>query len=68
MEQNFRIATDLGYLTYDPSRVLSKDRIKDHPDGKLVIATTGAQGEPMAGLAGWPTATTASSRSSRATP
>jgi ribonuclease J len=51
MEQNFRIATDLGYLTFDPSRVLSKDRIKDHPDGKIVIATTGAQGEPMAGLA-----------------
>jgi ribonuclease J len=51
MEQNFRIATDLGYLTYDPARVLSKDRIKDQPDGKLVIATTGAQGEPMAGLA-----------------
>ena len=51
MEQNFRIATDLGYLTYDPSRIVSKDKIKDHPDAKLVIATTGAQGEPMAGLA-----------------
>jgi len=51
MEQNFRIATDLGYLKFEPGRVLSKDRIKDHPDGKLVIATTGAQGEPMAGLA-----------------
>jgi ribonuclease J len=51
MEQNFRIATDLGYLNFDPARVLSKDKIKDHPDGKLVIATTGAQGEPMAGLA-----------------
>jgi ribonuclease J len=51
MEQNFRIATDLGYLKFNPSRVLPKDKIKDHPDGKLVIATTGAQGEPMAGLA-----------------
>jgi ribonuclease J len=51
MEQNFRIATDLGYLTYEPSRIVAKDRIKDVPDGKLVIATTGAQGEPMAGLA-----------------
>ena len=51
MEQNFRIATDLGYLTYDPSRIVSKDRIKDQPDDKIVIATTGAQGEPMAGLA-----------------
>src|SRR3954471_13636987 len=25
MEQNFRIATELGYLTYDPSRIVSKD-------------------------------------------
>jgi ribonuclease J len=51
MEQNFRIATDLGYLTYDPSRIVAKDKIRDVPDDKLVIATTGAQGEPMAGLA-----------------
>jgi ribonuclease J len=51
MEQNFRIATDLGYLKYDPSRIVPKDRIKDQADGELVIATTGAQGEPMAGLA-----------------
>jgi ribonuclease J len=51
MEQNFRIATDLGYLRYAPDRIIAKDRIRDVPDGQLVIATTGAQGEPMAGLA-----------------
>jgi ribonuclease J len=51
MEQNFRIATDLGYLKYEPSMVIGKDRIKDVAADKLVIATTGAQGEPMAGLA-----------------
>ncbi len=51
MEQNFRIATDLGYLKYNPSSIVPKDRIRDVEDGKLVIATTGAQGEPMAGLA-----------------
>src|SRR6478752_6356320 len=51
MEQNTRIATDLGYLTYEPSRMVAKDKIKDVPDDKLVIATTGAQGEPMSGLA-----------------
>src|SRR5437868_5110541 len=51
MEQNFRIATDLGYLTYDPSRIIGKDRIADVPDKHLVIATTGAQGEPRSGLA-----------------
>jgi ribonuclease J len=51
MEQNVRIATDLGYLAYDPGILVAKDRIRDIPDGQLVIATTGAQGEPMAGLA-----------------
>ena len=51
MEQNSRIATDLGYLTYEPSRIVAKDKIGDVPDNKLVIATTGAQGEPMSGLA-----------------
>ncbi len=51
MEQNFRIASDLGYLKYPPSQIVAKDKIKDVPDGKLVICTTGAQGEPMAGLA-----------------
>jgi ribonuclease J len=51
MEQNFRIATDLGYLNYLPSNIVGKDKIKDVAADKLVIATTGAQGEPMAGLA-----------------
>ena len=46
MEQNFRIATDLGYLNFDPSRVLSKDKIKDHPDGKIFIATTAPDVQP----------------------
>jgi ribonuclease J len=51
MEQNFRIAADLGYLTYGPDQIVPKDRIGDVPDGKIVIATTGSQGEPMSGLA-----------------
>jgi ribonuclease J len=51
MEQNFRIATELGYLNYNGNLVVGKDRIGDIPDEKLVIATTGAQGEPMSGLA-----------------
>ncbi len=51
MEQNFRIATDLGYLKYAPSAIVGKDKINDVPDDKIVIATTGAQGEPMSGLA-----------------
>jgi ribonuclease J len=51
MEQNFRIASDLGYLTYKPEAIVAKDRLADVPADKLVICTTGAQGEPMAGLA-----------------
>jgi ribonuclease J len=51
MEQNFRIASDLGYLKYDPSAIIAKDKINEIPADKLVICTTGAQGEPMAGLA-----------------
>jgi ribonuclease J len=51
MEQNTRIASDLGYLRYPSTQLVPKDRIRDVPDEKLVIATTGAQGEPMAGLA-----------------
>src|SRR6185369_4655665 len=51
MEQNFRIATDLGYLKYPPSMMAPKEQIGSVLDGKLVIATTGAQGEPMSGLA-----------------
>jgi ribonuclease J len=51
MEQNFRIASDLGYLTYSPGRMVAKDKINSVAANKLVICTTGAQGEPMAGLA-----------------
>ena len=51
MEQNFRIAADLGYLKFEPDRIVPKDRIGDIADDKIVIATTGSQGEPMSGLA-----------------
>jgi ribonuclease J len=51
MEQNFRIASDLGYLQYPASQIIGKDKIGEVPAEKLVIATTGSQGEPMSGLA-----------------
>jgi ribonuclease J len=50
MEQNTRIASELGYLKFPEGQLVSKDRLRDIPDRELVIATTGAQGEPMAGL------------------
>jgi ribonuclease J len=51
MEQNTRIAADLGYLSWGPGQMVPKDRLRDIADDQLCIATTGAQGEPMAGLA-----------------
>ncbi len=51
MEQNTRIASDLGYLHWGPGQQVPKDRLKDVPDKEICIATTGSQGEPMAGLA-----------------
>jgi ribonuclease J len=51
MEQNVAIATELGYLDYDPAQFVRKDEIGKIPDNEIVIATTGAQGEPMSGLA-----------------
>jgi ribonuclease J len=51
MEQNTRIATDLGYLKPGAGQQVPKDRLRDIADAELCIATTGAQGEPMAGLA-----------------
>jgi ribonuclease J len=51
MEQNTRIAGELGYLHWNDGQQVQKDRIRDVPDRELCIATTGAQGEPMSGLA-----------------
>ena len=51
MEQNSRIAADLGYLRPPSTGLVPKGKIKDTPDDKLTIMTTGSQGEPMAGLA-----------------
>jgi ribonuclease J len=51
MEQNVRIASELGYLEYPADQMVAKDRINEVAPGSLVIATTGAQGEPMSGLA-----------------
>jgi ribonuclease J len=51
MEQNVRIARELGYLRFHDEQFLPKDRIPEVDPARLCIATTGAQGEPMAGLA-----------------
>lgn len=47
---NASIALNLGYLKIPPNTWLKLDRLKDYPDDKVVIITTGSQGEPMSVL------------------
>ncbi|MGD9890182.1 MAG: ribonuclease J [Dehalococcoidia bacterium] len=51
MEQNTRMALDLGYL-HDPERVIARiEELNTCDDHQVAIMTTGTQGEPTAGLA-----------------
>jgi ribonuclease J len=50
MKNNFEIAERLGYLTPKKGAVISLEEVSKHPDNKVLILTTGAQGEPNAGL------------------
>lgn len=43
-------ATELGYIKITDNTLISVDEIKNYPDEKLVIVTTGSQGESMAAL------------------
>ena len=43
-------ATELGYLKVPDGLLVDQDLIHRFPDNKLVIATTGSQGEPMSAL------------------
>ncbi len=50
IQTNVRIAEDLGYLSIDPSsRIFLRD-LSNLPDDRVVIVTTGSQGEPMSAL------------------
>ncbi|GHU61963.1 ribonuclease J [Clostridia bacterium] len=44
------LAVELGYLTVPPGALVDLDKTKDIPDKKLVVITTGSQGEPMSAL------------------
>lgn len=45
-----RIAKELGYFKYDPQTLISIEEVSKHKDDKVMVITTGAQGEPNAGL------------------
>ena len=44
------VAKELGYLEVNDSTIIDIDRLKDYPPEKIVLATTGSQGEPMSAL------------------
>lgn len=45
-----KVASELGYIEIPENTVIEVEEMKKYPDEKLVIITTGSQGENMAGL------------------
>lgn len=50
MENIVAVAIELGYLKVNEGVVIGVDAINRYPDDKIVIITTGSQGEPMSAL------------------
>jgi ribonuclease J len=50
MKQNISIASDLGYLNIPPGILADVSETRVIPDEKLVVLSTGSQGEPLAAL------------------
>lgn len=50
MENVVKKAQELGHLTFPPGTFVEKEEIAKLPPAKLVILTTGSQGEPMSAL------------------
>lgn len=51
MENNSRIAQELGYLKVKPGTLVRPNEAAQLPDDQLAVVCTGSQGEPMAALA-----------------
>ena len=51
MENNFRIALELGYLLIQPTTLVRGSEAATLPDDQVAVMCTGSQGEPMAALA-----------------
>ncbi len=44
------IASELGYLHIPQDTLIDVEQMKDYPDDRMVLITTGSQGEPLAAL------------------
>lgn len=50
LENLVNVGQELGYLNVPENIMIPIDTIRNYPDDKLVIITTGSQGEPMSAL------------------
>lgn len=50
MQNVVRISLELGYLTVPEGVLIDIDEINNYPSSKIVIITTGSQGEPLSAL------------------
>ncbi|MBI4671737.1 MAG: ribonuclease J [Chloroflexi bacterium] len=50
MQDNVKMAVELGYLQADPQRVVRADELSDYASSEIVILCTGGQGEPTSAL------------------
>ncbi len=50
LENLVSVGSELGYLNVPEGLLIDINSIKNYPDDKLVIITTGSQGEPMSAL------------------
>lgn len=51
IEVSVSIAKELGFLQFTPDLEIDVDHVNDYKDDRIVIITTGSQGEPMSALA-----------------
>lgn len=50
MNNNVELAMELGYLNVDPNQIVPAHEVDKLPANRLVVLTTGSQGEPFSGL------------------
>lgn len=50
MVNYMHVAHELGYVKVPDNIIIDIDQLKDYPPEKIVLATTGSQGEPMSAL------------------
>jgi ribonuclease J len=50
MRKNFSIARSLGHVDVDEGMLVGPREVEDYPDERIVIISTGSQGEPLSAL------------------